>query len=95
MYNSNSPKVDSRSIYPGKIPSTVINLGELEFPFPVDPSDSIVAEMEFELDKQYVELLLLRYDTGKCEIEINVSGNSLPWEGTHFPDIFKIYLKTP
>jgi hypothetical protein len=79
----------------GDLPSTVIILGELEFPFPVNPSDSIVAEMEFELDDKYVELLLLRYDTGKSEIEINVNGNSAPWQGTRFPEKFTIYLKTP
>lgn len=79
----------------GETPSTVITLGNLEFPFPVNASDSIVAEMEFELDNQYVEWLLLRYDTGECEIEINVNGNSAPWNATHFPENLKVYLKTP
>ncbi len=79
----------------GDVPSTVLRLGNLDFPYPVDPRDWIVAEMVFEMSGKHVAWWLLRYETGECEIEILVNGNSEPWFDAPFPDILKIAVKHP
>jgi hypothetical protein len=77
----------------GDIPSTVIALGIIDFPYEAAAHDWIEAEMMFELKKKHIAWWLLRYESDICEIEILVNGNSEPWDCAQFPPDLQIAIK--